>query len=81
MRRLADELDADAVQEQVELLQIERAVAIIINVLDEVVDLRYGTSTTRARDATLSEDQQRESYGNGWRFGWSLIRCVSKVVN
>ena len=54
MRRLADELDADAVQEQVELLEVEGAVAIIINVLDEVVDLRYGTSTTPARDAVLS---------------------------
>ena len=58
MRRLADELDADAVQEQVELLQIERAVAVVVDVLDEVVDLRYGTSTTPARDATLSEDQE-----------------------
>ena len=35
MRRLADELDADAVQEQVELLEVEGAVAIIINVLDD----------------------------------------------
>ena len=52
MRRLADELDADAVQEQVELLEVEGAVAIIINVLDEVVDLRCGLSrrefTTRS---------------------------------
>ena len=39
MRRLADELDADAVQEQVELLQIEGAVAVVVDVLDEVVDL------------------------------------------
>ena len=54
MRRLADELDADAVQEQVELLQIEGAVAVVVDVLDEVVDLRYGTSTTPARDAVLS---------------------------
>jgi len=38
--RLADELDADAVQEQVELIEVERAVAVIINILDEVVDLR-----------------------------------------
>ena len=80
MRRLADELDADAVQEQVELLQIERAVAVVVDVLDEVVDLRYGLSrhentTTRGRSA------KGGSYGNGWRFGWSLIRCVSKVVN
>ena len=53
MRRLADELDADAVQEQVELLEVEGAVAIIINVLDEVVDLRYGLSrheNTTTRD-------------------------------
>ena len=54
MRRLADELDADAVQEQVELLQIEGAVAVVVDVLDEVVALRYGTSTTPARDAVLS---------------------------
>ena len=54
MRRLADELDADAVQEQVELLQIERAVAVVVDVLDEVVDLRYRTSTTHARGAVLS---------------------------
>ena len=47
MRRLADELDADAVQEQVELLEVEGAVAIIINVLDEVVDLRCYRITTR----------------------------------
>ena len=54
MRRLADELDADAVQEQVELLQIQGAVAVVVDVLDEVVDLRYGLSrhentTTRDR--------------------------------
>ena len=81
MRRLADELDADAVQEQVELLQIQGAVAVVVDVLDEVVDLRYRTSTTHARDAVLSEIRKQGSYGNGWRFGWSLIRCVSKVVN
>ena len=40
MRRLADELDADAVQEQVELLQIQGAVPVVVDVLDEVVDLR-----------------------------------------
>ena len=80
MRRLADELDADAVQEQVELLEVEGAVAIIINVLDEVVDLRWTTSATHKRSATL-ENKVKGSYGNGWRFGWSLIRCVSKVVN
>ena len=45
MRRLADELDADAVQEQVELLEVEGAVAVVVDVLDEVVDLRYRTST------------------------------------
>ena len=54
MRRLADELDADAVQEQVELLEVEGAVAVVVDVLDEVVDLRYGLSrhentTTRDR--------------------------------
>ena len=54
MRRLADELDADAVQEQVELLEVQGAVAVVVDVLDEVVDLRYGTSTTHARDAVLS---------------------------
>ena len=53
MRRLADELDADAVQEQVELLEVEGAVAIIINVLDEVVDLRYGLS--RRENATTRD--------------------------
>ena len=80
MRRLADELDADAVQEQVELLQIERAVAVVVDVLDEVVDLRYGLS--RRYDATTRDRSKKGgSYGNGWRFGWSLIRCVSKVVN
>ena len=80
MRRLADELDADAVQEQVELLEVEGAVAIIINVLDEVVDLRWTTSAAHKRSATL-ENKVKGSYGNGWRFGWSLMRCVSKVVN
>ena len=53
MRRLADELDADAVQEQVELLEVEGAVAVVVDVLDEVVDLRYRTSTTRARRGPL----------------------------
>ena len=48
MRRLADELDADAVQEQVELLEVERAVAVVVDVLDEVVDLRWTTSKTYA---------------------------------
>ena len=80
MRRLADELDADAVQEQVELLEVERAVAIIINVLDEVVDLRYGLSR-HENTTTRDRSEKGGSYGNGWRFGWSLIRCVSKVVN
>ena len=80
MRRLADELDADAVQEQVELLEVEGAVAIIIDVLDEVVDLRYGLSR-RENATTRDRSKKGGSYGNGWRFGWSLIRCVSKVVN
>ena len=48
MRRLADELDADAVQEQVELLEVEGAVAVVVDVLDEVVDLRWTTSKTYA---------------------------------
>ena len=48
MRRLADELDADAVQEQVELLEVESAVAVVVDVLDEVVDLRWTTSKTYA---------------------------------
>ena len=80
MRRLADELDADAVQEQVELLEVEGAVAIIIDVLDEVVDLRYGLSR-RENATTRDRSKKGGSYGNGWRFGWSLMRCVSKVVN
>jgi hypothetical protein len=53
VRRLADELDADAVQEQVELLEVEGAVAVVVDVLDEVVDLRCGLSrheNTTARD-------------------------------
>ena len=53
MRRLADELDADAVQEQVELLQIQGAVAVVVDVLDEVVDLRYGLS--RRENATTRD--------------------------
>ena len=80
MRRLADELDADAVQEQVELLQIERAVAVVVDVLDEVVDLRYGLSRHEKHN-NPRQIKKGGSYGNGWRFGWSLIRCVSKVVN
>ena len=80
MRRLADELDADAVQEQVELLEIEGAVAVVVDVLDEVVDLRYGTSR-RENTTTRGRSEKKGNYGNGWRFGWSLIRCVSKVVN
>ena len=80
MRRLADELDADAVQEQVELLEVEGAVAVVVDVLDEVVDLRCGLSR---HENTTTRDRSKKggSYGNGWRFGWSLIRCVSKVVN
>mgnify|MGYP001231424128 FL=1 len=80
MRRLADELDADAVQEQVELLEVQRAVAVVVDVLDEVVDLRYGLSR-RYNATTRDRSKKGGSYGNGWRFGWSLIRCVSKVVN
>ena len=54
MRRLADELDADAVQEQVELLEVSSTIPVVVDVLDEVVDLRCRTSTTHARDAVLS---------------------------
>ena len=80
MRRLADELDADAVQEQVELLQIQGTIPVVVDVLDEVVDLRYGLSR-RENATTRDRSKKGGSYGNGWRFGWSLIRCVSKVVN
>ena len=80
MRRLADELDADAVQEQVELLQIQGTIPVVVDVLDEVVDLRYGLSR-RYNATTRDRSKKGGSYGNGWRFGWSLIRCVSKVVN
>ena len=80
MRRLADELDADAVQEQVELLEVEGAVAVVVDVLDEVVDLRYGLSRHEKHN-TDADRKKGGSYGNGWRFGWSLMRCVSKVVN
>ena len=80
MRRLADELDADAVKEQVELLEIKGADAVVVDVLDEVVDLRYGLSR-RENATTRDRSKKGGSYGNGWRFGWSLIRCVSKVVN
>ena len=59
MRRLADELDADAVQEQVELLEIEGAVAIIINVLDEVVDLRCYRTSRRDNTTGTSRYQVR----------------------
>ena len=54
MRRLADELDADAVQEQVELLEVEGAVAVVVDVLDEVVDLRYIRSR---RESTTTRDR------------------------
>ena len=57
MRRLADELDADAVQEQVELLEVEGAVAVVVDVLDEVVDLRYRTSKTKTQQP--AKDQER----------------------
>ena len=58
MRRLADELDADAVQEQVELLEVEGAVAVVVDVLDEVVDLRYRTSKhTNTMNHNRSEER------------------------
>ena len=53
MRRLADELDADAVQEQVELLEVEGAVAVVVDVLDEVVDLRWTSHDTKTRRGPL----------------------------
>ena len=81
MRRLADELDADAVQEQVELLEVEGAVAVVVDVLDEVVDLRRYRTSRHENTTTRDRSKKGGSYGNGWRFGWSLIRCVSKVVN
>ena len=56
MRRLADELDADAVQEQVELLEVESTISVVVDVLDEVVDLRYIRS--RREDTTrISQDK------------------------
>ena len=58
MRRLADELDADAVQEQVELLQIQGTIPVVVDVLDEVVDLRWTTSR-RENTKRSSQDKVR----------------------
>ena len=71
MRRLADELDADAVQEQVELLEVEGAVAIIINVLDEVVDLRWTMSAAHKRSATLENKVRGPTEMDGASVGLS----------
>ena len=73
MRRLADELDADAVQRQVELLQIQGAVAVVVDVLDEVVDLRYGMSR-RISDGPL------EIKKGGVLRKWMALRLVSHKV-
>ena len=74
MRRLADELDADAVQEQVELLQIERAVAVVVDVLDEVVDLRYGLSRHE------KHNNPRQIKKGGVLRKWMALRLVSHKV-
>ena len=58
MRRLADELDADAVQEQVELLEVQRAVAAVVDVLDEVVDLRCYRITTRKHQQPATDQKK-----------------------
>ena len=73
MRRLADELDADAVQEQVELLEVEGAVAIIINVLDEVVDLCVNNHDTKTQQPAI--DQK-----GGVLRKWMALRLVSHKV-
>ena len=58
MRRLADELDADAVQEQVELLEVQGTIPVVVDVLDEVVDLRY-RRRRRPRATRSSRDKVR----------------------
>ena len=74
MRRLADELDADAVQEQVELLEIEGAVAVVVDVLDEVVDLRCGLSR---HENTTTRDRSEK---RGVLRKWMALRLVSHKV-
>ena len=73
MRRLADELDADAVQEQVELLEVEGAVAVVVDVLDEVVDLRCGLSR---HENTTTRDRSKR----GVLRKWMALRLVSHKV-
>ena len=74
MRRLADELDADAVQEQVELLEVEGAVAVVVDVLDEVVDLRCYRITTR------KHNNPRQINKGGVLRKWMALRLVSHKV-
>ena len=74
MRRLADELDADAVQEQVELLEVEGAVAVVVDVLDEVVDLRYGLSRHE------KHNNPRQIKKGGVLRKWMALRLVSHEV-
>tara|TARA_B100001175_G_scaffold240239_1_gene206544 strand:- start:158 stop:388 length:231 start_codon:yes stop_codon:yes gene_type:complete len=74
VRRLADELDADAVQEQVELLEVEGAVAVVVDVLDEVVDLRCGLS--RHENTTTARDRSEK----GVLRKWMALRLVSHKV-
>ena len=71
MRRLADELDADAVQEQVELLEVEGAVAVVVDVLDEVVDLRWRMSAAHKRSATLENKVRGPTEMDGASVGLS----------
>ena len=75
MRRLADELDADAVQEQVELLEVQRAVAVVVDVLDEVVDLRCSKPSRRE---TTTRPSQKISKGVLRK--WMALRLVSHKV-
>ena len=74
MRRLADELDADAVQEQVELLEVQGAVAVVVDVLDEVVDLRCGLSR---HENTTTRDRSKKG---GVLRKWMALRLVSHKV-
>jgi len=71
VRRLADELDADAVQEQVELLEVEGAVAVVVDVLDEVVDLRWTMSAAHKRSATLENKVRGPTEMDGASVGLS----------
>ena len=71
MRRLADELDADAVQEQVELLEVEGAVAVVVDVLDEVVDLRWTMLAAHKCSATLENKVRGPTEMDGASVGLS----------